>query len=180
MPILPAEGQPITYTQIQNYISTYYSVSSTSLRTLSDTDGLGAPDSLGEFYSYPITVFARNRFALTNDSNTISIRYQITPNLQPFNFITLRTQSIGTTYVNMGTFYVDRPQISTTNRLRIGCQHEQFGGGIINVPFGVGDGGTNWTTFCGLSTPYTLTALPTEATIWLNINVSSGQYPSCG
>jgi len=180
MAILPAQGQPITYTQIQNYISTYYSISSTSLRTLSSTDGKSAPDGMGEFYSYPITIWARNRFALTNPTNEISIKYQITPNLQPFNFITLSTQSIGTTYVNMGTFYVDMPQISSTNRLRIGCQHTQSGGGIINVPFGQGDGGTNWTFYCGVSTPYTLTSYPALSNIYLNINVSSGQYPSCG
>ena len=179
MAILPKEGDPITYTQIQNYISTYYSVNSTSLRTLSQTDGKGAPDSMSEFYSYPITIWARNRGTLTRTYEEVSIKYQITPRLDAFQYIILDTKSIGTTYEKFGTFYVDRLQLSTSNRLRIGCQFTQQGGGIINVPFGQGLNGTNWTFYCGISSPYTLTALPVETNIYLNINVSGGSYPNC-
>jgi hypothetical protein len=133
---------------------------------------------MSEFAAIPIKVWARNRFSLSNGSHEILIRYQITPNLQPFNFITLTSKVIVTNYVDMGTILVDPGEIRSDNRLRIGCQFTQFGGGTINVPFGQGNGGTNWTFFCGLSSPYTLTTTPTE--IYLNINVSSGQYPSCG
>jgi len=177
MAILPESGSAIIFSQIQNYVSTYYSTNSTSLRALSLAAGKTAPDGMHEFTSIPIRVWARNRFTLTRTYEEISIKYQITPNLQPFNFITLKTESIGTTYVNMGTILVDPGQITSTNRLRIGCQFTQSGGGIINVPFGQGNGGTNWTFYCGLSSPYTLTTTPTD--IYLNINVSGGQYPAC-
>jgi len=178
MAILPQSGSAISFSQIQSYVSTYYSTNSTSLRTLSSAAGKSTPDGMHEFAAaVPITIWARNRFALTRTYEQISIKYQITPTLQPFNFITLSTQSIGTSYVNIGTILVDPGQITSTNRLRVGCQFTQSGGGIINVPFGQGNGGTNWTFYCGISSPYTLTTTPTE--IYLNINVSGGSYPSC-
>jgi hypothetical protein len=180
MPILPAPGQPITFSQIQSFVSSTYSVGSTSLRTLSNAAGKGAPDSMSEFAAIPITIWARNRFTLSNSSNAISIKYQISTSYNAFNFSTLTTQSIGTNYVNMGTILVDPGEITSTKRLRIGCQFTQSGGGIINVPFGQGNGGTNWTFYCGITAGghYALTTTPTD--IYLNINVSSGQYPSCG
>jgi hypothetical protein len=135
---------------------------------------------MDEFYSTGFDVWARNRFALTNTSNQISIKYQITAGLQAFNFITLSTQSIGTSYVKVGRILVDPGEVNSTTRLRIGCQFTQSGGGIINVPFGIGQNGTNWTFYCGTSSaPYTVST-PPAGDVYLNINVSSGQYPSCG
>jgi hypothetical protein len=178
MPILPASGQPITFSQIQNFVSAAHSVSSTSLRTLSNAAGKGAPDSMSEFAAVPITVWARNRFSLTNPSHTITILWKISTSFGAGTYNTLYSNLLGTSYTNIGTILVDPGEITSANRLRVGCQHTQSSGGIVNVQFGQGNGGTVWTTFCGVSAPYTLTTTPTD--IYLNINVSSGQYSPCG
>jgi len=181
MATLPAQGQPISFSQIQSFVSSTYSVNSTSIRTLSNAAGKSAPDSMSEFAAIPITIWARNRFALTNPTNAITINWKISPSLGTGTWTTLSTQAIGTTYVNMGTILVDPGQISTTNRFRIGPQFTQSGGGIVNVQFGESINGTNWTFYCGSnSAPYTLSSVTASTDIYLNINISSGQYVPCG
>jgi hypothetical protein len=182
MAYLPEAGSAISFSQIQSYISTRYSVTSPSLRTLSSTDSKTAPDSMTEFFSTGFDVWARNRYNLFNTSNEVSIKYQITPNLQPFNFITIATKSIGTNYEKIGRIVVDPGEITTTNRLRIGCNFTPFNGAMQNIQFGVGLNGTNWNFYCGTtSAPYTVQVTPT-GDIYLNINVTSnnGQYVPCG
>ena len=180
MATLPAQGQPISFSQIQSFVSSTYSVNSTSIRTLSNAAGKGAPDSMSEFAAIPIIVWARNRAALSRTYEEILIKYQISTTYNAFNFSTLTSKSIGTSYVNMGTILVDPGQISNTNRLRIGCQFTYSTGGTINVGFGQGNGGTNWTFYCGITSGghYPLTTTPTD--IYLNINVVAGQYNPCG
>jgi len=177
MAILPAQGQPITYTQIQNYISTYYSVSSTSLRTLSSTDGKSAPDGMGEFFADSVTIWARNRYTLFNFTNTITIFWKISPSASTGTWNALSTNQVTTTYGIQGTLLLDRPSVTSTNRLWIGIA---FNGNQAGQ-FGVGLNGTNWTTYCGTLSPYSQTS-SALGPIYLNINVSgpNGQYVSCG
>jgi hypothetical protein len=135
---------------------------------------------MSDFAAIPVTIWARNRFALTNPSHAITILWKISASFGTGTYTTLSTQIIGTDYVNMGTFYVDPNEITSSNRMRIGCQHTQSSGGIVNVLFGEGYNGTNWTFYCGTtSAPYTATTSPISA-IYFNINVSSGQYSPCG
>lgn len=179
MPILPIEGQPISFSQIGEFIATRYGSNLTSsLRTMSSTAGKGAPDSMSEFAAIPVRIFARNRFALTNPFHEISIVWKISASAGTGTYNTLSTQVIGTNYVNMGTFYVDPNEITSSTRLRIGCQHPQPLGGIVNVQFGQGLNATNWTFQCGTFAPYTSEIAPV-ADIYFNINVSSGQYAVC-
>jgi hypothetical protein len=178
MPILPVPGQPISFSTIQSYVSSAHSVTSTSLRTLSNAAGKSTPDSMSEFAAIPVTIWARNRFALTNPSHEITIVWKISASAGTGTYNTLSTQIIGTNYVNMGTFYVDPNEITTSTRLRIGCQHPQPTGGIVNVQFGESLNGTNWTFYCGTFAPYTVSVSPAAA-IYFNINVSGGQYGIC-
>jgi hypothetical protein len=177
MAILPKEGDPITYTQIQNYISTYYSVNSTSLRTLSQTDGKSAPDRMSEFFADSITIWARNRYTLFNISNTITVYWKISPSVFSGGWNTLSTKEVTTTYGIQGTLLLDRPSVNSTNRLWIGIAWNVNN----SAQFGVGLNGTNWTTYCGTLSPYRQTST-TLGPIYLNINVDgpNGQYVSCG
>jgi hypothetical protein len=175
MAILPKQGDPITYTQIQNYISTYYSVNSTSLRTLSQTYGLSAPDSMSEFFADSITIWARNRYTLFNFTNTITVFWKISASAGTGTWNTLSTKEVATTYTNMGTLLLDRPSVNSTNRLWIGIAWN----GNQPGQFGVGDLGTVWNTYCGTNNPYRQSN--TNGPIYLNINVSgpNGQYVTC-
>jgi hypothetical protein len=179
MAILPAANQPISMSQIQNFVNTRYGTNSTSLRTMSNAAGLATPDNMSDFAAIPVTIWARNRFALTNPSHEITIVWKISASAGTGTYNTLSTQIIGTSYVNMGTFYVDPNEVTSSTRLRIGCQHPQPLGGIVNVQFGEGLNATNWTFQCGTFAPYTLSSMVTTTALYFNINVSSGQYAVC-
>jgi hypothetical protein len=176
MAILPIYGQPISFSQIQEFVSSSYSVTSTSLRDLSQAAGKGVPDSMSEFEAIPIRIFARNRYTLFNFTTAITVYWKISASAGTGTWNTLSTQAITTSYENMGTIVLDPGIINTGNRLRIGINW----GGAQSAQFGVGLNGTTWNTYCATLSPYNQTTYAEP--IYLNIDVSgpNGQYVNCG
>ena len=161
---LPASG-PISGSQIGAEVG---ASAPYSLRSMSSTAGFSTPDAMSEFYG-----FATYRLTgLTREANTGP-----SPNACKFYYRINGGSWINYSSTSMNTSYISLPNINTIfagSTVEIAVQTV----GNVNITFGTGNGGS-YTGRCGQSNPYSLGAINSNITYYINVQVVSSAFVTC-